>query len=411
MKRFKVPRLDLNECKIKESNMWSIEELAEWDAMLKICKSRLDAPYKENARRFEQYTIQMEPSRHIKTAMVKAYSPQAVTNAWLKLVEMLASFKLIKDHNHVRMFDNASAPGAFIMGANYWVTTVMNNKLDWMASSLISKSDNSALGDSYGLAKLHPQRFTTTGTPFNGDTTFVPYLRYMAKHYKKAFKFYSSDLGMAIGEGEYNMQEAINAKGNLGQILMGLEVLDDKGTFLIKQYTHLSSFTISLIAIVAASFDNTYIVKPVTSKPDNSEEYIVAEGFRGTPQVLLDVMYEKLEQKWDADNMARDFTTPLIPLDCLTDEFIHVIKTSAKMLIESQCAKIDANLAEYENMVKNNMSRPSTAFTKKHIDPFVSSWLKLAKFKKMYKESYIRVNAPRWSSRTNRGRQEHAQTK
>lgn len=399
MRRFKVPRVDLRECKFDEAACWSIDELAEWDTMLKVCKSQIDAPYKENAQRFEQYTIQMEPSQNIKLAMIKQYTPQNVTNAWLKIVEMLASFDLIKDSGRVKMFDNASAPGAFIMGANYWVTTMFNTKLDWMASSLISSTDNTALGDSYGLAKLHPHRFTTTDTPFNGDTTFVPYLRYMAKHYKNAFSFYSSDLGMAIGEGEYNMQEAINAKGNLGQILMGLEVLNIGGSFLIKQFTHLSSFTISLIAIVAASFGETYIVKPITSKPDNNEEYIVALDFRDTPQVLKDVMYEKLEQQWDADITIRDFTTPLLPLSCLTDDFISVIKVSAKELIESQCTKIEANLAEYRHMVKNNLKTPSPSFIKKHVDPYVASWFNMAKFKKMYKDSYIKVTAPNYSKR------------
>lgn len=391
MKVFEVPKLDLSDCKIDELRMWSIEELTEWDTMLKKCKMQLDTPYNENARRFEQYTIQMEPSRHIKRAIVKAYSPQLVTNAWLKLVEMLASFRLMKNSNLVNMFDNASSPGAFIMAANYWSTTMLNNKLDWMASSLVSKVDNTAIGDHYGLAKLHASRFATSGTNFDGDTTSVPYLKYMQESFGGTFDMYVSDLGMAVGEGEYDMQEAINAKGNLGQILMGLVLLKKNGTFLIKQYTHLSSFTISLIAIVAASFDKTRIVKPVTSKPDNSEEYIVATGFHGTPQCLLDIMFDKLEQKWDADNTKRDFTIPLVPIEYLDEAFLSVIKISTKALVQSQCAKLDANIAEYYRMVKNKATSPSRSFINTHVDAHVSKWLKIANFKRMRKASYIPV--------------------
>lgn len=388
---FKLHALDtLTEHMVEPTN-WDIPELKDIANSTWACKSQIDKYYKQDPDKWEKLTQKMEPSFQIKIRMIKEFNPQHVNNAFLKLIEIIIRFNLFNNKRNVSMIDNASAPGAFITASNYWVTTMMNGKLNWKASSLISADDNTALGDSYGLARIYPERYMMVNTKFNGDTTDVKYLRFVGSKYGASADCYTSDIGMYIGEDGYNAQEAIQAKLNLGQILMGLLVLKRGGTFVTKQYTHFSSFTVSIMAIVAICFEETWIAKPITSKPDNSEEYIVARGFKEAPSVLIDIMFDRLEQPWECEISERNFTMPLLAESMLRKEFIASVINSAKVLADSQCKKINANISEYERMIASGDTQVSKKFYNDHIGSFIKEWFKLAPFKRMDKRDYFKT--------------------
>lgn len=387
-----MPKVDLDECKFTTTpDDWTIPGIPELNIRTWECKSGIDKPYEENPRLWEKLTAQMEPSLAIRDGMRTRFNPENVTNAWLKLIEMFVEFGIAADNRPVKLFDNASAPGAFIMAFNYWKTCVYpSEKFEWMASTWLADA-YVALGDTYGLARLYPKKFTTHGTKFNGDTTNTKYLRFMGEKYGKMFDIYTSDLGMRIPEGKYNCQEAVNARGNLGQILMGLETLAPGGTLITKQFSHMSSFTISIIAILTSVFEKLYIVKPLTSKPDNSEEYIVGLGYRGAPTVLKDVMYTALEESADGyDIDVRNFLPPLLARTCLSTDFINALMVATREIVANQCTKIDANLREYAWMVTHRKNNPRQEFIDVHIsEQIISGWLTKAPFKRMSKNKYI----------------------
>jgi 23S rRNA U2552 (ribose-2'-O)-methylase RlmE/FtsJ len=396
MQVFKLPFLSIINDAIEEPVAWDIHQFESIAHQTNMCKSQIDKPYKSHKKEWDLYTRQMEPSNFIKMNLIKKYRPQFVTNAFLKLIEMNVAFHLIKDTDIVRLFDNASAPGAFIMAANYWVSTMTHNKLDWIASTLISTDENTALGDSYGLARLHPHRYATNQTKFDGDTTNVQYLRYVQKKYGNSVDTYVSDLGMYVGENEYNMQEAINAKGNLGQYIMGLIVLKKNGNFLIKQYNHYSAFTVSLMGIISMCFKQTYIVKPITSKSDNSEEYIIGKSFLGVPQIILDIMLDRLEQPWEFQKEKRNFAIPLLPESLISDEFKDAAIHAASTLADRQCEKINANVTEFARMIESGDKKPSHVFMQAHVYKHANDWFNIAKFKYMEKKSFLRVTSMRY---------------
>jgi hypothetical protein len=372
---------------------WEIPWARDADETLRTCKSRLDKPYAEDRRRFEKLTIQLEPSRHIRDRVMREYAPQLATNAWFKLIELIATFGL-PACSELTHFDNASAPGAFIMAMNYWTSTIESRPYKWTASSLIAKENNTALGDSYGLARLYPHNFATHGTKFDGNTFDVSYLRWISRSkFAGAFNLYTSDLGMFVPEAHYNCQEAYNARGNLGQILMGLLTLRRGGMLITKQFANMSSFTLSLMAAVASVFDHTWISKPITSKPDNSETYIVAQGYRGAPEWLTCLFFDALMAPWDDyDLLAREFAPPLFPLAAIGRDFIDTIVAATNTLVARQCAKIDENLAEYLRMVTSAESAPSPSFVARVIQPAIAAWFKAVNLRPMKKEHWIRVS-------------------
>jgi hypothetical protein len=62
----------------------------------------------------------------------------------------------------------------------------------------------------------------------------------------------------------------------------------------IKIYTYFTDYTLSLLIILSLVFDYTYIAKPLTSKPTNSELYVVCKGFNGISFTLMNDLTNRL---------------------------------------------------------------------------------------------------------------------
>lgn len=379
---------------------WIESEMEELDAALKQCKSQIDAPFAENPKRWENYTIKLEPSTHIRNLVRTQINAQCVTNAWLKIIEIFAAFDIAPATVPLRMFDNASAPGVFIMAAHYWTTCVNRAPFTWRASTLLDAGAG-ALSDQYGLMSTYPDRYVMNGTKFNGDTTDVEYIQYVDSMYAGQFNLYTSDLGMRIPPGKYNCQEAVNARGNLGQILMGLVVLARGGKMITKEFTHMSAFTQSIMAILTTAFVHVYLTKPQTSKGDNSEEYLVCLDYRGISEPMLGNMFAALSMSangYDLD--AINFLPPLISESFLTESFKRAIIESTRVLVAAQCAKIDENIAEYKIMVRNG-GIPSVEFRQRVLDEKkIASFLMIANFTRQSKAQYLNLPADRQRRQT-----------
>lgn len=98
----------------------------------------------------------------------------------------------------------------------------------------------------------------------------------------------TSDIGvhlvMADGgfnvEGEENYQEVKVRQLVLCQFLTALCVLRKGGSFLCKIFDCFTPFTVGLLYILYVHFDEFSVVKPYSSRPANSERYVVCKGLR-----------------------------------------------------------------------------------------------------------------------------------
>lgn len=385
------PKIDAEN--LTAPSIGEIAGLREMRDKLESCKSALDVFYTDEhrSRKFEGATNLMEPSYEIKRRL-KLLNTQFPTNAYAKMLEMAVDFKLLDyaQNGVLKYFDNASAPGAFVLAMNYWAS-LNGVAFDWMASTYLASGDNTALSDKYGIMAMNMDRYTTTNTPFNGDTTDVKYLRHIQKSIGGSFDIYTSDLGVEINEGQYHLQEAMNAKPNLGQVLFGLLVLRKGGVFITKQYYHFSTFTMSLVLLAAMCFDELFLHKPMTSKPDNSEVYIVGLGYRGAPEWIIDIMFSKLEHQWISNDLEMNFTLPLVSMADVPEKSKHQLVEVLKILTTRQCVKLRTNIAEYRANEQRNKGRPSKQFLLEHVDPFVKQYFEMADFRTQDKKTYVKT--------------------
>ena len=91
---------------------------------------------------------------------------------------------------------------------------------------------------------------------------------------------YTSDVGFDKIT-TYENKEIDHLDKNIGQILAALVTLKAGGAMVVKQYTFFESLNISLYAILTNVFKEVYMSKPVTSRPTNTETYVIGKSYLG----------------------------------------------------------------------------------------------------------------------------------
>ncbi len=241
---------------------------------------------------YQMFTKSMDAYFGLKSVIKKKYNGQAVSNAWLKMYEMLTYYTKsgdLKIKSKLAMFGNAELPGAFLSATNHFLADHFpKTKFKWLACSYLGE-DPTKLGDTYGIYK-HNRDNWLMGPDLVGDLTKIDDIKAIAKKVNIAggVDLYTSDAGIDV-EGDYAGQEKKTLSLNYGQILSGLSVLNIGGCMITKQYTYMSKFNQTLINYLSTIFKSFYICKPLTSRPANSEIYLVGCGFKGIN--ILDKLY------------------------------------------------------------------------------------------------------------------------
>jgi hypothetical protein len=297
----------------------------------------------------------------LKNIVKKNYNGQIVTNAWLKMYELMIFSDKSFDMSSKKIltaFHNAELPGAFISAVNHYMATINPEvTYDWCASSYWPSDSNTALEDAYCMYENNKTRWLMSSeSPIaNGDMMHKSTILYIVEKVRKTFPYgvdlYTSDAGMELN-GDYDNQEEITMKLNFGQIVCGLLCMADGGVFITKQYTFYCEFNRSLIIALSAMFDRFYIAKPRTSRPVNSEIYLVGHGFRGVDtSVLMDfvdllpdddsinLLHYTLVDMKDPDNVSINTELKKINKELYDDIQIPALQDAIEMMTKTPDAK------------------------------------------------------------------------
>uniref|UniRef100_A0A0K0CXC9 Cap-specific mRNA (nucleoside-2'-O-)-methyltransferase 1 n=1 Tax=Angiostrongylus cantonensis TaxID=6313 RepID=A0A0K0CXC9_ANGCA len=92
------------------------------------------------------------------------------------------------------------------------------------------------------------------------------------------------DLMMADGgfsvEGSENIQEILSKRLYLCQLLVSLCIVRENGTFFCKLFDIFTPFSAGLVYLMHVAYNQVSLHKPHTSRPANSERYIICKGLR-----------------------------------------------------------------------------------------------------------------------------------
>ena len=358
MLSLRVLTADLHENDLKNTGKIYFEEL---DKNVSTAKSLLDEPYKD--RRYSKASYLFESFNCEKANVANLSKNINITNAWMKAYEIFDHYELMlipekgippKEFVH---FDNASFPGSFILAAHHYMNTKssIGNLYKWYASSLVNDTEvvKDHLEDEYCLFKNYPNRWLMSKKN-NGDVSNPLNLLDFQKRLPRV-NLYTSDLGFDVSK-NYNSQETLHIPAHYGQLLCGLMVLKQGGHMVVKQYTLFHETNLSNLATLTHFFEEVYICKPATSKPDNSETYLIGKFFRGNiSDIIISKMLGELGSCFKSTNIPR----PLFDITMCGNAFLEGVGIALSMLADIQINKIEMNISAFKEIVEEKLKNPS----------------------------------------------------
>nr|CAB3231947.1 cap-specific mRNA (nucleoside-2'-O-)-methyltransferase 1 [Phallusia mammillata] len=161
--------------------------------------------------------------------------------------------------------------------------------------------------------------------------------------------FVMADGGFSV-EGQENIQEILTKQLLLCQFACALSILREEGSFVCKTFDLFTPFSVGLVYLLRIAFRRVAIFKPVTSRPANSERYVVCEGYRDPGRRIGNYLLDINEALNGMKNTGRD-VTEVVPFEIMSEDidFINYFKRSNESLADQQCKALAKIHAFYKN--------------------------------------------------------------
>lgn len=181
------------------------------------------------------------------------------------------------------------------------------------------------------------------GNIFNPNNIEALYNAISADTDNRMVQLVTADGGMAV-DGQENAQEQAHKRLVLCQYLTALRILRKGGSFLCKVFDVYTDFSVEMMYLLAQCFEKFCIIKPYTSRPANSERYVIGLGLREQDPPARS-LFSRLNE---SDIWSKTDKEPLsfFPFDKIPEEFIQYVKNSCEYLVEYQ-DKACVNLLTY----------------------------------------------------------------
>ncbi|KAF6023125.1 CMTR2 [Bugula neritina] len=127
----------------------------------------------------------------------------------------------------------------------------------------------------------------------------------------------------------------------LAEVHIALSLLAKSGVFVLKMFTLFETQTISLLYLLNSLFKHVDIHKPVTSKPGNSEVYVVCKC----------LLAEVSDNILSLIQSALDTGGPLMSLSEIPRSFLQQVRTAAAKFKDMQEQTITENMSTYGTQV------------------------------------------------------------
>ena len=177
----------------------------------------------------------------------------------------------------LRSFHLAEGPGGFIEAIQY---SRKNNKDLYYGMTLLDNKRDIPL---WNKCERNLMKGNTNIIIESGDGTGNLYhlenLLYVRKHYEHTMDFITADGGFDYSV-DFNNQEESSLHLIFSEICFAIMMQKKGGHFILKVFDTFSSSTIELIYLLTYLYEEVIISKPMTSRPANSEKYILCTKFK-----------------------------------------------------------------------------------------------------------------------------------
>ncbi|XP_058833679.1 cap-specific mRNA (nucleoside-2'-O-)-methyltransferase 2 [Topomyia yanbarensis] len=273
-----LPELD----SVYTNPAYSVQSLQEVKKDLNAVKSRLND---FEISDWHQHTRRRSSLLPILRELRRRIGGEFVTQAFAKLYECVAEYKLVPDGKQEFVSVHlCEAPGAFITGLNHYLKLNHQEvKWHWFANTLNPYYEGNCLGNMIADDRFifHTLDSWCFGEDYTGDI--------MQRHNLDAIVRRSKEfdqVNLVTADGSIDcldvpeFQEEHVSRLHLAEAVTALKVLTEGGSVILKMFTLFEHCSVNLLYLLYVSFAELNVFKPCTSKPGNSEVYVIGKGFR-----------------------------------------------------------------------------------------------------------------------------------
>lgn len=269
-----------------------------------------------------------------------------INRAFFKYWEIIHQFDIYPENE--RIFHCCEAPGGFIQGSNILlnlkkekrinsITTedgftkiVKNKKNDLIYSISLNPSVHKYKSfnlPTYNKNVLNNNVCITYGKDNTGDVNNLENIEYIKNLLGNSVFLTTADGGFDEGS-DFNHKEQLHFELILNEILLNISIQKKGGHFILKMFDIFCDTSIHLLYLLNNIYKNVYIYKPKTSRPTNSEKYIVCKEFIGYNDYignviqnlsLLNNQYKKSTLQFNYfklfENIPKEFTEKIFEMN------------------------------------------------------------------------------------------------
>ena len=303
-----------------------------------------------------------------------------INRAFYKYWEIINVFNIFDKYTDIdTIFHCAEAPGGFIQGSNIylqlenfkhivveeplidengWTKVQKKKKKTDKFYKIYTISLNKDLPQyrsynlpSYNKRVINKNICVTYGKDNTGDINNLDNIH----HIKNLIGNNGSYLVTADGgfdEGtDFNNKEQLHYFLILNEIYSALCLQKAGGNFILKVFDIFTNTSVHLLYLLNLVYDEIYVYKPKTSRPTNSEKYIICKNLKEYDKGYVLTVLRQLSEKFKSQKKYTSF----ILFDSVPAEFIEKIKVMNITLLNKQCDALEKaiELCENENFIKN----------------------------------------------------------
>jgi 23S rRNA U2552 (ribose-2'-O)-methylase RlmE/FtsJ len=233
-----------------------------------------------------------------KNDSISQYIP--ISRSYFKMWEIFYKFDIFKHFNleDEHIFGHlAEGPGGFMEASynyKYKMTEKINNNDIFHGITL--KATNNYIPDFSKIKKLFNEK-SNIRVDYGNLYMINDVVSYLNNFVSKKAIFVTADGGFDYSS-NFNGQEINSCQIIYSECIIALNILETHGSFVCKVFDLFSFTMIQILYIVSLSFEKVYIYKPETSRPANSEKYLVCLYYKNNLTKDIKMHLLNLIEKW-----------------------------------------------------------------------------------------------------------------
>jgi len=283
-----------------------------------------------------------------------------ISRSYFKLIEILKDNNVLMNNLEVKAACICEGPGGFIQAIN----EIYKNKKLYPVDCITLISNDKRVPN-WKLKNITNYKicygYDKTGNIYSIQNIFF-FVNTVGTH---SCDLVTADGGFDFSK-NFNAQEKDFLLLMLCEIYIGLNIQKEGGVFVIKVFDLFDINTINMIALLRLFYDKITIQKPKTSRPANSEKYLICSNYTLKNKALLNNLKSKITHGvFSIDE--------IIPLDLKLNTLIHIYEYNTQF-VNSQIFHINKTLTLlHNNFVKNTNVEKCIEWCKKYDIPIKSN--------------------------------------